>query len=72
MNWKVGSDVFTLLCVKQVSSGKLLYSMGSSVRCSAMTLEGWDGGWEGGLSGRGQCMHIADSLHCTAETSTIL
>ena len=40
VNWKVGSDVFTLLCVKQVSSGKLLYSIGSSARCSAMTLEG--------------------------------
>ena len=31
------------------------------------------GGWEGGPRGRGYgdiCIHIADSLHCTAETNT--
>ena len=29
------------------------------------------GGWEGGPRLRGYiCLHIADSLHCTAETST--
>ena len=35
-------------------------------------LEGWDGGWEGGPRGRGIGIHIADLLHCTAETSTTL
>ena len=44
----------------------------SSVLCD--DLEGWDGGWGGreALEGRDRCIHIADSLCCTAETSTIL
>ena len=34
-------------------------------------LEGWDGGWgwEGGLRAGDICIHMADSLHCTAETN---
>ena len=36
-------------------------------------LEKWDGGMEGRLrSGGDLCMHIADSLCCTAETNTTL
>ena len=31
---------------------------------------GW--GWEGGPEGGDICIHIADSLHCTAETNTAL
>ena len=37
-------------------------------------LDGWDGG--GGREvqegGGDMCIHIADSLHCTAETNTTL
>ena len=34
-------------------------------------LDWWDGGgWEGGPRGRDIVIHIADSLHCTAETNT--
>ena len=36
-------------------------------------LKGWDGG-EGGMEvqeGGDICIHVADSLHCTAETNTI-
>ena len=38
-------------------------------------LDGWngDGGWgEGILRREDICIHIADSLHCIAETNTIL
>ena len=44
---------------------------GSSARCPLMTLMGemWVE-WEGGPRGRNICAHIADSLHCTAESNT--
>ena len=29
-NWKSSTDIYTLPCVKQIASGKLLYSTGSS------------------------------------------
>ena len=36
-------------------------------------LEGWDGvGGRELQEGRDICIHIADSLHCTAETNTTL
>ena len=34
-----------------------------------------EGGWEGGSRGRGygdMCVHVADSLRCTAETNRVL
>ena len=34
-------------------------------------LEEWNGG-KGSKSGGDVCMHIADSLHCTAETNNIV
>ena len=34
-------------------------------------LDGWDGGREV-QEGGDICIHIADSLHCTAETNTTL
>ena len=30
MNWEIRSDIDTLPCVKQIASGNLLYSTGSS------------------------------------------
>ena len=30
-------DIYTLPCVKEMASGKLLYSMGSSAQCSVTT-----------------------------------
>ena len=37
-------------------------------------LEGWDWGWDGRefQEGGDICIHIADSLHCTAETNSTL
>ena len=41
MSWEIGTDVDALLCVKQIASGNLLYSAGSSAQRSVMT---WMGG----------------------------
>ena len=35
-------------------------------------LDGWDGGGRGIQEGGDTCVHIDDSLHCTAETDTAL
>ena len=36
-------------------------------------LDGWDGEWKEVQEGGTRiCIHIADSLHCTAETNTTL
>ena len=47
-DWESSIDIYTLPCVKQIASGKLLYSTGSSAWCSEMTkMGGMDGGKEG-------------------------
>ena len=49
MNWEIRIDVHVLPCVKQIASGNLLYSTGSSVQCSVMTeVDGIGGGQRGG------------------------
>ena len=56
-----------------VQNRKLPYNTGSSAQCSAMT---WRGAMEVGgrevQEKRDICMHIVDSLCCTAETYTML
>ena len=37
MNWKIRFDINTLPCVKQIASGNLPYSTGSSAQRSVMT-----------------------------------
>ena len=37
MNWEIGTDIYTLLCVNQIASGKLLYNTESSACCSVVT-----------------------------------
>ena len=37
MNWESTIDMDTLQCIKQIASGDLLYSTGSSAQCSVMT-----------------------------------
>ena len=46
-------DIYTPPCVKWMASGKLLYSAGSSARCSVMAKMGRMGGVGGRLRGRG-------------------
>ena len=65
MNWETGIDVYTASCVKfrAVKCRKL-----SSVFCD--DLEGWDG--RGFQEGGHICIHMADSLSCTAETNVTM
>ena len=59
-NWESDIDMYTIPCVKQIASGKLLYSPGSSALCD--DLEGWGGG-VGERYERGDiCIQVADSL----------
>ena len=75
MNWEITIDICALPCVKQIAGGYLLYSTGSSARCSVMTWMGW-------RKNRGEIQHGediyiyihthahgGDSLHFIAETS---
>ena len=43
MNWEIGIDVYTLLCIKYITNENLLYSTGNSTQCSVVTK------WEGNL-----------------------
>ena len=52
------------------SCGNLLHSTGSSAWCSVMAKRGRaEGGGREVQEGGCICVHIADSLHCTAETN---
>ena len=72
MKPKNGDNIYTLLCIKQIASGKLLYCTCSLAWCSVMTQRDGMGRWKGGSDGRDICIHGADSLHCTAETNVTL
>ena len=37
MNWEIGTDTHTLLCIKQVTNENLLHSTGNSTQCSVVT-----------------------------------
>ena len=63
---ELGIDIYTLLYLKWITNKDLLYSIGNfSMLC-------------GGLGGRGvwgrmdTCICVAESLHCSPETITIL
>ena len=64
----------TLPCAKQITSENLLYSAGSSGWCSVMTQKGGTGAGGGrqAQEGRDICIHVADSLNCTAGTNITL
>ena len=66
MNWEVGIGRHILPCIKQITKKNLLYSTGNySVLCDNLNAKE--------IKKRGDmCMHIADSLYCTAETNTTL
>ena len=48
--------LFTPPCIKQITSGKMLYTQGAQWG-ACDDLERWDAGWKGGSGGRG-CTHI--------------
>ena len=65
INWEVGTEINTLLCMKQGTNENLLYRTGTSVLCGDLN------GKE--IQKRGDTyLNIADSLCCTAETNATL
>ena len=52
MNWYIGVDIYTLLCIKYKASWNLLYSARSSAQCSMVTQMGGIRGWQQGPRGR--------------------
>ena len=66
MNWESGIDICARPWVKQKASGEPL----SSALCD--DLEGWNAGGGGRSKRKGVCIHIAESLHCTAEMNVTL
>ena len=37
MNWEIGIDIYTPICIKQITNKNLLYSTGNSTQYSVMT-----------------------------------
>ena len=40
MNWEIGIDIYTILCIKGITNENLLYSIENSTQCSVMTCKG--------------------------------
>ena len=40
INWEIGIDIYTLLCIKQITNKDLLYSTKKSTQYSVMTYMG--------------------------------
>ena len=57
---------------KQIAGADLPESSRSPARCSGEDPEGWGRVGLGEAQKGEMCSHIADSLHCTAETNTTL
>ena len=57
-HWEIRTDIYTLPCVEQIVSGKLLRSTRELSSALCEDLEGWDerGSWQGGSRVRG-CMY---------------
>ena len=63
--WEIRIDIYTLPCIKQIASGKLLYGTESSAWRSVITqmdAMGEEGGGKESQEGRDVCIHIANSL----------
>ena len=37
MNWEIGTDIYTLLCMKQVTNENLQCCLGNPTQCSVVT-----------------------------------
>ena len=73
MNWDIGTDIYTymytllILCIKQITDVTPVSSTGNSTQCSVVTSMGRKSKKRGDI-----CVHVADSLCCTAETDITL
>ena len=70
-NWEIKIDIYTLPCVKQVASGNLLYSTGSSAQCSVMTQMGGMGGGVRGTSKREGIYVYIQLIHFVVQQKLI-
>ena len=62
MNSEIGIDIYTLLCIKQITNENILCSIGNSTQYSVMTYMGKE-------SKRvDTCTCVTDSLCCRVET----
>ena len=66
MNWEIGTDTYTLLCIKQVTNENLMYLQGIFLGSQ------WWPKWEGNQERRDTCIHTANSLYYIVETNTTL
>ena len=60
-------DIYTLLCIKQITSKNLLYSTGKSTQYSVMAYMGKESKKRVDI-----CICITNSLCCTPESNTAL
>ena len=40
MNWEIGIDMYTLLCITYITNENVLYSTGIATKCSVVTQMG--------------------------------
>ena len=73
-NWESGVETYTLLYVKWIASGDLLYDAGNSNPVLCDNLKEWDGVGVGRETQEEGDMYIpmADSCGCMAGTNTTL
>ena len=71
LNWEIGVDMYTPLCVGQMAGGRLLGSMRGLAQCSGVTWMGGLEGEEGESKREGICMYVAVSLHCAVEFAVL-
>ena len=62
LNWEIRFDINTLPCVKEIASGNVLYSTGSSAQCSVTTQMGGMQG-VGGRSKREVILFYIQLIH---------
>ena len=67
MHWEIGIEVYTVLCLKQITNKKVPCSIGNSTQYSVMTYMGKDCKERGDV-----CICITDPNYCTPETNTTL
>ena len=70
-NWESSTDTYSLLCLKQLASGKRLYSTGSQFSVLWWP-RWWNGGEKEAQKGKDICTQTVDSQSCAVETNTTL
>ena len=79
MDWEIGIDIYTLLCIKQITNKDLLYSTGNSTQCLVIIYKGKESEKEYiyvytyiYVPTYIYIHFLSESLCCTPETYTIL